>query len=181
MKKEEILFRTLEKHLVQEVLNSGDIKDVDTFISFSLSLHQRRKSRAGRAFENHLECIFSENNINYSRGKVTEDKKKPDFIFPGINEYHNKEFNEKRLTMLGVKTTAKDRWRQILPEADRIQPKHLITLQAPISKNQTDEMTLHNVILVLPNVLLEAYADDQKKQILTFGNFIKEVQTKQKV
>ena len=46
-----------------------------------------------------------------------------------------------------VKSTCKDRWRQVLTEADRIEKKYLFTLEAAISNNQTDEMQAKNVQL----------------------------------
>ena len=42
--------------------------------------------------------------------------------------------------MLAAKTSCKDRWRQVLAEADRIRTKHLLTLEPAISKIQTAEM-----------------------------------------
>ena len=42
--------------------------------------------------------------------------------------------------MLAAKTTCKDRWRQIINEADRIKLKHLITLQEGVSEAQFREM-----------------------------------------
>jgi len=48
MEQEESLFKTLEKHFVEQKLKAGfgnDGKDVDEFISFSLSIQNRRKSR----------------------------------------------------------------------------------------------------------------------------------------
>jgi len=150
MEREEILFRTLEKHIIGERLSHGFDGDVDGFISFSLSVQNRRKSRAGLALENHLEILFQECGIKYSRTPVTENKSKPDFIFPGQAEYHDPAFNKINLTMLGVKSSCKDRWRQVLAEADRIKRKHLLTLEAAISKNQTDEMESKELQLVLP-------------------------------
>lgn len=35
--------------------------------------------------------------------------------------------------MLGAKTTIKERWRQVLEEANRIERKHLITLEPAVS------------------------------------------------
>lgn len=182
MDREELLFRALEKHIVEEKLQKGFGKkgtDVDDFIQFSLSVQNRRKSRAGFAFENHLSKIFDAHKINYSKGKVTEMNKKPDFIFPSIKEYHNTAFDISLLTLLGVKTTAKDRWRQVLSEAARIKQKHLITLEPSISKNQTDEMLSENLQLVIPNGILETYSIEQKKQIVTLSDFISLVQKKQ--
>jgi hypothetical protein len=139
---EERLFRRLERQVVDTRLRAGFLDngdtDVDGFISFSLSIQNRRKSRAGYAFENHLEDIFKAHRINYSREKQTENKSKPDFIFPSIEQYHDTEFNPELLTMLGAKTSCKERWRQVLAEANRNQDKHLITLEPSISEDQTN-------------------------------------------
>lgn len=77
--------------------------------------------------------------------------------------------------MLGAKTTCKDRWRQILNEADRISNKHLITMQAGISVNQTNEMKDAGVTLVVPKSIRESYTDAQKADILTLQDFINEI------
>jgi len=60
---EESLFRLMENQILKEEIgiyyNTQDGQvDVDGFISLSLSVINRRKSRAGFAFENHLEYIF---------------------------------------------------------------------------------------------------------------------------
>lgn len=103
------------------------------------------KSSVGHALENHLEQVFRQHGISCSRGKMTENKVKPDFIFPDISDYHNSAFPAVRLTMLGVKSTCKDRWRQVLSEAARIERKHLFTLEPGISENQTAEMAGHKL------------------------------------
>jgi hypothetical protein len=183
MQREVELFKTLEKRIVEQKLKEGfgvSGNDVDDFIQFSLSVQNRRKSRAGFAFENHLAFIFESNGVLFSNQGRTERNNKPDFIFPGIKEYRNLDFKGTLLTMLGVKTTAKDRWRQILSEADRIWPKHLITLEPAISKNQTDEMISQKVQLVLPKELISTYDHEQQKNIISFYDFISLVLDKQK-
>lgn len=180
MEREEILFRTLEKHFVAERLTQGFDGDVDSFMAFSLSVQNRRKSRAGLALENHLEVLFTECDIRFSRTAKTENKSKPDFLFPSGDDYHNTNFPTDRLTMLGVKSTCKDRWRQVLAEADRITHKHLLTLEAAISVNQTDEMNAKNLQLILPRRLHETYTDSQKTwlmDILTFTGLVLSRQT----
>ncbi|MEO8398271.1 MAG: type II restriction endonuclease [Ignavibacteriaceae bacterium] len=184
MKREELLFKTLERHIVQKKLNIGfgkDGKDVEDFINFSLSVQNRRKSRAGHAFENHLSVIFNSHKVRYSSGKVTELNKKPDFIFPGIEEYHNKNFDVSLLTLLGLKTTAKDRWRQVLSESSKIKNKHLITLEPAISKNQTDEMISENLQLVLPKEIYKTYSKEQQSYIIPLVDFIEVVRKKQSI
>jgi len=171
MEMEELLFHTLENHLVSQRLEAG-FDDVEAFISFSLSVQNRRKSRAGHAFENHVEQILIDNRISYSRGAVTEGKSKPDFIFPGIDSYHDLSFPTDRLRMLAVKTSLKDRWRQILAEAERISEKHLITLQPAISAQQTDEMRFNSVRLVVPEPVQNSYADEQQRWLMSFREFM---------
>lgn len=179
MNQEEILFRTLEKHLIADRLERGFDGDVDNFIQFSLSTINRRKSRAGSAFENHIEHIFKEHNIGYSRTPMVENRKKPDFILPGISFYNDSSFPIDLLTMLGVKTTSKDRWRQVCTEADKIQNKHLLTLEPSISKNQTDEMKSAFVKLVIPEEIKNTYTDEQKAEILNLKDFLNLVSARQ--
>ncbi|KOP40082.1 restriction endonuclease [Flavobacterium sp. WLB] len=182
LEREEILFKTLEKHIVSKKLEQGfgeNKIDVDDFISFSLSVQNRRKSRAGFAFENHLASIFKFQEISFSKGTKTERNNKPDFLFPSIKNYHNQDFPVELLTMLGVKTTAKDRWRQVLSEADRISQKHLITLEPAISINQTDEMFAQNLQLVIPQSLKETFTTSQQSNLLNLQDFIHIVRQRQ--
>lgn len=180
IEREEILFRTLERYLIAERLAEGFDGDVDGFISFSLSVQNRRKSRAGMALENHIEILFKECGVKYSRNPKTENNARPDFIFPGIKEYRDHEFDALLLTMLGVKSTCKDRWRQVLSEADRIDQKHLLTLEAAISENQTDEMKAKRLQLVLPSPLHPTYSDTQRSWLMTVADFTAHVIEKQK-
>lgn len=79
------------------------------------------------------------------------------------------------LYMLGVKTTCKDRWRQILTEAARIKTKHLLTIEPGISENQTMEMKQQDVRLVLPRCLHSSFSDLQKEWIMGVEDFLKVV------
>jgi hypothetical protein len=143
-------------------------------------VHNRRKSRAGHSFENHLAALFKENSIIYSKGQKTERNNKPDFLFPGYTQYHNSGFDQNLLTMLGVKTTAKDRWRQVLSEADRIPNKHLITLQPSITVNQTEEMRSQNLQLVIPQPIFPTYTVSQQQHLINMSEFIKLVSSRQR-
>lgn len=185
MEREEILFRTLERYLIADRLSHGFAGtseagvDVDGFLSFSLSVQNRRKSRVGLALENHLELLFSENGLRYTRTAVTENKAKPDFLFPSAVEYHDATFDPLRLTMLGVKSTCKDRWRQVLAEADRIEDKHLLTLETAISTNQTDEMAAKRLQLVLPRSLHATYTPAQQGWLMDIASFTDLVRVRQ--
>jgi hypothetical protein len=77
--------------------------------------------------------------------------------------------------MLAVKTTCKDRWRQILNEAARIRRKHLLTLQEGISEGQFQEMTEAEVQLVVPAPLIARYPRDIQPHLQSLERFIAEV------
>lgn len=177
---EELLFRTLERHIVAKRLAQGFGDDVDEFIKFSLSVLNRRKSRVGHAFENHLEQIFTDQQIRYSNGPITENRAKPDFIFPSIANYKNTDFPAALLTMLAVKSTCKDRWRQVLSEAARIENKHLITLEPGISVSQTNEMKSHSLQLIVPALLHETYKSSQQDWLMNIREFTDMVKERQK-
>jgi len=68
--------------------------------------------------------------------------------------------------MLGVKSTCKDRWRQVLAEADRIDQKHLLTLEAAISINQTAEMQSKQLQLVVPAAVHGVVSENGKNSTL---------------
>ena len=178
METEERLFRLLERHIVEQRLGSG-FQDVDDFIQFSLSVQNRRKSRAGLAFENHLEHIFAGNQLAFERGAYTENRSRPDFLFPGIREYNDAAFPVEGLSMLGVKSSCKERWRQVLAEANRIEDKHLATLEPGISRFQLEEMRGNSLQLVVPQPLHETFAEDQRNWLYSLSDFIDHIRCQQ--
>mgnify|MGYP000010220597 CR=1 FL=1 len=178
---EERYFRAFERMLVEARLRAGfvdggEVVDVDGFIQFSLSVQNRRKSRAGHALENHLEHVFVSRHIRCIRGATTEGKSKPDFLFPGREQYHNQAFPTGQLTVLGAKATCKDRWRQVLGEADRLRTKHLVTLEPSISTSQTDEMRSREVQLVLPKQIHKTYTSSQREWLWSVSDFTAHVE-----
>jgi len=178
MEREEILFRTLERQLIGEQLRGG-FAEVEDFLKFSLSVQNRRKSRAGSALENHLEHIFARLGLHVDRAPVTEGRARPDFLFPGTNAYHDPGFPADLLTMLGAKSTCKDRWRQVLVEADRIDDKHLLTLEPSISTAQTTEMRQRRLQLVVPRNLHPTFSEDQRAWLMPLDVLVSLVRDRQ--
>lgn len=152
---------------------------VDELISFSNTILNRRKSRAGKSLEHHLEKIFTVANLKFETQVVTEENKRPDFIFPGSEAYHDFVFPANNLVCLAAKTTCKDRWRQVINEADRVPVKHLFTLQQGISKNQLTEMYSNNVCLVVPKPYLNSFDSSFQDKIMTLDRFTYFVKEKQ--
>lgn len=115
----------------------------------------------------------------YEEQAITEDNKKPDFLFPNGEAYHNLLFPADKLVFLGAKTTCKDRWRQVLNEANRIEIKYLFTLQQGISKNQLQEMKHENLKLVVPAPYRASFDKEFQPEIETLASFINIVKAKQ--
>ena len=172
------IFYDLEEKLYKPVYTKP-FSDCQSLVAFSNEILNRRKSRAGKSLEKHLSYIFNVCNIEYSAQAVTEGNKRPDFIFPGIEYYHNLQFPVKGLTFLGAKTTCKDRWRQVLNEADRIENKYLFTLQQGVSTNQLSEMKKEGLSLVVPSAYKNNFDSKYHNDILTLKEFISIVETKQ--
>ncbi len=181
--REEAMFICMERIIIQDRLRdgfmNGETVDIESFIRFSLSVNNRRKARAGFSFENNLEALFTSHGLRYSHTPVTENRSKPDFIFPDIKLYKDIRYPADCLTMLGAKTTAKDRWRQVLEEADRIEHKHLITLEGAISENQTREMISRNLQLVVPKEIHQTYTENQQHWLFTVSDFLEVVRERQ--
>jgi hypothetical protein len=182
---EDALFRRLERHIVSARLQGGFVTsgqaDVDGFLQFSLSVQNRRKSRMGLSFENHVEEALKLLTIRHERGARTEGNSKPDFLFPSSAHYQDSAFDPAGLTMLGVKSTLKDRWRQVLAEAARIDRKHLLTLEPGISASQTDEMMRQSLQLVVPQQLHKTFTPAQSTWLMTFGGFVDLARARQKL
>lgn len=184
MEQEERLFRRLERHLVEERLSAGfrdaTNPDVDGFLSFSLSVQQRRRSRVGHALENHLTALFEAHGLSFDRNAETENRNRPDFLFPSRTAYLDPVFPPDLLTLLGAKSTLRDRWRQVLSEGDRVPVKHLISLEPGISENQTSEMRARQVQLVLPRSLHTTFRESQRPWLMNLGEFLRLVGDRQR-
>ena len=81
--------------------------------------------------------------------------------------------------MLGAKTTCKDRWRQVLTEADRAEDKYLFTLQPGISRNQLKEMQDSHLTLVVPKQIVPSFPIEYQDKIKDLAGFINYVRVKQ--
>lgn len=172
------LFRGFEEKIYAPVY-SVPFPNCQELIKFSNIILNRRKSRAGKSLEHHLATIFTAARLEYEEQAITEDNKKPDFLFPNGEAYHNLLFPADKLVFLGAKTTCKDRWRQVLNEADRIEVKYLFTLQQGVSKNQLQEMKHENLKLVVPAPYRTSFDKEFQPEIETLASFINIVKAKQ--
>ncbi len=172
------LFKYMEEKVYAGAM-AKPFGNIDSFVQMANEVLNRRKSRAGKSLEHHLADIFTKNELVFEEQAITEDKKKPDFLFPNAECYHNMQFPADELIMLGAKTTCKDRWRQVLTEADRVDIKYLFTLQQGISKNQLREMHDSHLTLVVPQQYIASFPKEYQSEISNLTNFIQMVRRKQ--
>ena len=176
------LFRAIEHARYGDIV-AGGFSSVEDFVVMANQVLNRRKSRAGKSLEHHLAAIFDENKICYTAQAVTEGNKKPDFLFPSEEAYHDMTLTVEKLCTLAAKTTCKDRWRQILNEANRLREenKYLCTMQQGISAAQMDEMETEKVILVVPKAYHTAYPKEKRDRIWTLGKFVNYVREMEEI
>ena len=181
IKRREFEFEVFEKIERADVLPKigNGFKSVEEFIKYSHSVSNRRKSRTGTSLELNLESIFVDEKLAFETQVITENKKKPDFLFPSGKAYHDMTFPNAKLHMMAAKTCCKDRWRQILNEANRIAPKHLFTLQQGVSSNQLREMKDNNVELVVPKPHLGSFPKEWRNSLFTLDSFVLYIRNQQ--
>ena len=147
------LFRSIEAAIELPKVRKG-FDNMNQFVDLAKSVMGRRKARSGKSLEIYTQFIFEEEGLSKSRyfsSQVTTARgRKPDFVFPTEEAYLDPSFFQERLRMLAVKTTCKDRWRQVLNESDRKHHQtHLLTLQEGFAHAQHREMTESGVKLVV--------------------------------
>lgn len=172
------LFRKVEEAFYYWVTETP-AKSFEEFVQTGLEITNRRKARAGKSLEHHLAALFDEYGLSYTPQAVTEGSKQPDFIFPSQSAYHDPDFPDDELVFLGAKTTCKDRWRQVLNEANRISKKYLFTLQQGVSPQQLEEMHSENLVLVVPERYHSCFPKTSYESIISLADFINRVKAVQ--
>lgn len=172
------IFKSVERAVELPRIQAG-FSSVDDFVARAQSILQRRKARSGRSLELHVCKIFVEERLkegtHFAYQPESEPNKWPDFLFPSEAAYRDDDFPAARLRMLAVKTTCKDRWRQIVKEADRIPRKHLLTLQQGVSENQFREMVESGVQLVVPARIFKSFPESVRPHLQSLESFIGDI------
>lgn len=170
LESEYALFRIVERQLCGNEITRL-FRNVDDFIETAAKMMNRRKSRAGRSLENHVEFILRNNNIPFDMRPEVDGK--PDIVIPGKTEYNDHSYPTSKLFIVGIKTTCKDRWRQVLNEGKRVRNKYILTTQAGISANQLEEMHESRVSLIVPKPIQKQYPSGSSMELISMEKFIK--------
>jgi hypothetical protein len=127
------------------------------FQALFMSMNQSAKSRRGLSLQYHFASVLEASGIVFSPQCETERGETADFITPGCDHYHNPGFPAERLRMVACKSTARDRWRQVLNEASRISEKYFLTLDPNLSPSLIAKIDAANLRLFLPQPIIDAH------------------------
>ncbi len=166
------LFRLAERQISGPEIQRL-FRDVDDFLATASRIMNRRKARAGRSLENHVDWVLTRANIPHTMRPNVDGR--PDVLIPSVEAYLDNDYPLDRLFAVGVKTTCKDRWRQVLNEARRVRHKHILTIQQGISANQLAEMHQANVTLVVPRDIQRQYPKGGEIEMQSIEQFIETI------
>ena len=170
------LFLSLEEAIELPRIRNG-FATIAEFLEAAQTILQRRKSRSGRSLELHMREILIEENFQEGKDFSYQPKVggRPDFLFPNEKAYLNQNFPRENIKMLAVKTTFKDRWRQVTRECPDLQTRYLLTLQEGVSEDQFRLITEAGIRLVVPEPIISKYKNTIRPDILTLEAFLAEV------
>lgn len=182
------LYLAYEAHVLQPILDGHFANqptiDVAQFFSVAKRLQNSRFSRAGGSFEAQLAAVFDARDIRYSaQSRKMPDGSKPDFLLPSREHYNSNDTAVLSLvTFVGAKTTTKERWQQLVAEAQRIGVRHMVTMDKDLNGTKVHTMKLKNVVPVLPSPLIvDQYGDkDWKGDLMSVGAFVEMAEDRQR-
>lgn len=171
--------RALLEPILTEEFQRGRI-DVDRFFELASRFKNRRFSRAGTTFEDHLGALFGLYGVRWHHPTSRlSDRSKPDFLFPGRVEFEDPMFPTDLLTLLGAKTTSKERWAQIVSEGARMTVRHFVTMDRQLSFDALVSMGGQNIVPVVPLPVQEVYDAGPRGKLLSVADFLSEVREKE--
>ena len=132
---------------------------------FFLGLTQGRRPRAGKAFEQVINALFTTLEYPYTSQPIINGQ--PDFLLPGIDHYRR---NAMDCIIFTVKRSLRERWRQIVTEGTRGHMFFLATIDEGIGARDLADMLANRIYLVMPE-RIRAKCYPIQANVLSFENF----------
>jgi hypothetical protein len=153
--------------------------NVGAVLDWSARRLNSRKSRRGHSLQRHLEALLTREAIPFSRECRTEAPPPADIMVPSCADYADPEFPADRLRLVSCKTTLKERWMEVVPEARRIDTKFVLTLDERLTDSVIRAMHTAHVRPFLPAAIIAAsYADRPARPLLsTVSQLVDELRT----
>lgn len=142
--------------------------DIDKLL---MSIFQSRKSRAGKAFEYIIKELFTRLSYPFSE-QVDIEGATPDFVMPSEAYFRKRPLDSIIFT---AKRTLRERWRQVVTEANKGYSFFLATIDQKIGSNQIEHAAKHKIYLVVPASLkngIEVYKDAYN--VISFEQFFEQ-------
>ncbi|MBI5411982.1 type II restriction endonuclease [Candidatus Peregrinibacteria bacterium] len=144
----------------------------------SLSNTNSRRSRAGSTFQSIIYKTYDVLGYPFDSQKKVGKKafqekglgKIVDSILPGIEAFEQR----RDKTIIGsMKTSLRERWQEVSEEISRtnIPNIFLLTMDHDISRNKAEQMSHHNIILVVQPEVIENKDVKEMKNIISFEQY----------
>ena len=163
------LFFAIEQQLaaVELAALTARTTEVSAILEWSTRRLNSRKSRRGRSLQRHFEALLVRERIPFTAECTTEAPPPVDVIVPGCEAYSDPSFPVDRLRAISCKSTLKERWMEIVPEARRIETKYVLTLDERLTDNVIQALVRAKVRPFLPARVLEGYAARATHELLS--------------
>jgi hypothetical protein len=160
--------------VLKEMAEHGELNIVDV-AAFVMKLQQAAKSRRGYSLQNHFELILREHGVPYKAQATTERNERPDFLIPGEAEYRDPTFPQARLRMVAAKSRVRERWKDVLEQADRIPQKYFLTVDEDMAEEKIRKMRSKNLRVFMPRQLIEQRYGSQEQLVDDVDSLLREL------
>lgn len=178
MEREEVLYRTLERHRIGDRLSVGFHDVPGSFFNFSAEVQARRSLRQNRALASHFEHLLQLHGVDYGRGTVVEPEVDvPDFVFAGAAVGQLDLWRKPMARVLAVRSRTGD-----LASTGGVSPRsgidsYLLTLEPGLGAAQMTALAKNRITPVVPVGLKPAFQQDSSVLVLSVGEFLKTLGT----
>lgn len=158
------------QRVIDSVIRTTGTVDFQEMNELMMSLSQSRRSRAGKAFEAIFSVLFYRLGYPYS-DQVDIDGAKPDFVMPSEEHFRRSPLDSIIFT---AKRTLRERWRQVVTEANKGYGFFLATFDDKITANQIQQAANHKIYIVVTDTLKQEKSHYQDApNVLTFEDFLR--------
>ena len=152
------------------IIKNGKV-DFEEMNSFFMSIFQSRKSRAGKAFEYIIREMFSRLSYPFAE-QVNINGATPDFLMPSENHFRSRPLDSIIFT---AKRTLRERWRQVVTEANQSYGFFLATIDEKITMSQLKQAADNKIYIVLPKDIKSENINYQNAyNVLSFEEFFEQ-------
>jgi type II restriction enzyme len=141
---------------------------VTSILEWSTKRLNSRKSRRGRSLQGHFEHLLRRERIPFTPECVTAEPPPADIMIPSCADYHDSAFPADKLRLVSCKSTLKERWMEVVPEAGRIEMKYLLTLDDKVTDNVLTALDRAKIRTFIPAPIIErAYSGRVTRRLLS--------------